>query len=402
MTPSSSRIAVILGSLSALGPLAIDMYLPALPVIAADLHVDEGMMQFSLMAFFAGLMLGQLFYGPVSDRTGRKPMIYVGLALFAGASLGCAFASSASQLAAWRFGQGLGGSIGMVIGLAVVRDLYTGRAAARLIALMMIVLGVAPILAPLIGTFITSLLPWRALFVILALFGAASAALVAIALPETRAVELRSRVHPGVVLRRYLHLAASRHYLPYVAATAIAQAGFFAYLAGSSFVFISVHGLSPTAYSLIFALNALGLMAGARLGPALMGRFRPQTIVRAALVAYAMAALTLLGLELGGGAGLVALSALLFVVVTSVSFVMPLCGAMALEAYGAIPGTAAALMGAIQFGAGTLASLAVGLAANGTALPMIATIAVSGVLACVVAFSAFPKPEALLQGEPSA
>lgn len=401
MTPSSRRIAFILGSLCALGPLAIDMYLPALPAVAADLGVDGGMIQLSLMAFFAGLMLGQLFYGPLSDRTGRKPMIFAGLALFVGASLGCAFAATAGQLAAWRFAQGLGGSIGMVIGMAVIRDLYTGRAAARLVALMMIVLGVAPILAPLIGTFITSLLPWRALFGILALLGAACAALAAFALPETRAVELRAQVQPGVILRHYLHLARSRRFIAYVAATAIAQAGFFAYLTGSSFVFISVHGLSPTAYSLIFALNAFGLMAGAQLGPVLMGRFAPQAIVRAALVAYAIAALTLLGLELGGGAGLGALSALLFVVVTSVSFVMPLCGVMALEAYGAISGTAAALMGALQFGAGTLASLAVGLAANGTALPMVATIAVSGAVACLIAFNAFPKSQPLLQGETS-
>ncbi|MBV2205662.1 MAG: multidrug effflux MFS transporter [Pseudomonas sp.] len=398
LEPSPARIALVLGSLGALGPLAIDMYLPALPVIAADLHVDEGAIQLSLIAFFAGLMLGQLFYGPLSDRTGRKPMIYVGLALFIGASLGCAFAATAGQLVAWRFAQGLGGAIGMVIGLAVVRDLYMGRTAARLVAWMMIVLGVAPILAPLIGTFITSFLPWQALFVVLALFGVASGALVGFALPETRAAELRTPIHPDAVLHRYLHLALSRRYIPYVAASAIAQAGFFAYLSGSSFIFISLHGLSPTVYSLIFALNAFGLMAGAQLGPALMGRFQPQVIVRTALAAYTVAALALTGLELAGGAGLVALSALLFVVITSVSFVRPLCGVMALEAYGAISGTAAALMGAFQFGAGTLAALAVSLAANGTAFPMIATIAVSGTVSCLVAFSAFPKPQPLLQG----
>jgi len=398
---SSARIAPILASLGALGPLAIDMYLPALPVIAADLHVDEGAIQLSLMAFFAGLMLGQLFYGPLSDRTGRKPTIYVGLALFVGASLGCAFASTAGQLVAWRFVQGLGGSIGMVIGRAVVRDLYTGRTAVRLVALMMMVLGLAPILAPLIGSLIISFLTWQALFVVLALFGAACGVLVGFALPETRAAELRTPVHPCTVLRHYLQLAVSRRYIPYVAAMAIAQAGFFAYLAGSSFVFISLHGLSPTVYSLIFALNAFGLMAGAQLGPALMGRFRPQAIVRTALTAYTVAALALTGLELAGGAGLVALSTLLFVVITSISFVMPLCGVMALEAHGAISGTAAALMGAFQFGAGTLASLAVGLAADGTALPMVAIIAVSGAVACLIAFNAFPKPQPILQGETS-
>jgi len=400
--PSSTRIAPILGSLGALGPLAIDMYLPGMPKIAADLHVSEGAVQFSLMAFFAGLMLGQLFYGPISDRTGRKPMIYVGLALFVLASLGCASASSAGPLVAWRFVQGLGGSIGMVIGLAVVRDLYTGRTAARLVALMMVVFGVAPVLAPLIGTAIMAVAPWPVLFVVLALFGAACLVLVAVALPETRLNESRAVSRPLDAARNYLHLAVSPRYIPYVAAAALAQAGFFTYLAGSSFVFISVHGLTPTAYSLVFAVNALGLMAGAQVGPRLMGRFRPQAIVRSALLVYAAAALLLAGIELAGGAGALSLAVLLFVVITSMSFVTPLCGVMAMEAYGAISGTAAALLGAFQFGAGTIASLVVGLTANGTAIPMTAIIALCGLAACLVAFTGFPKSDAAALQEESA
>lgn len=396
---SSRHIAPILGCLGAIGPLAIDMYLPGLPAIAMDLKVGEGAVQFSLMTFFAGLMIGQLFYGPLSDRTGRKPMIYVGLALFVAASLGCATAATAGQLIAWRFAQGLGGSIGMVIGLAVIRDLYTGHTAARLMALMMIVLSVAPVLAPLLGTAIMTIAPWPALFVVLALFGAACALLVAFALPETRLDELRIVSRPLDAVRNYLHLAVSRRYIPYVAATALAQAGFFAYLAGSSFVFISVHGLTPAAYSLIFAANAIGLMAGAQIAPRLMGRFSPQAIVRVALAVYALAALLLAMLELLGDAGLVPLSMLLFVVITSLSFVMPLNSVMALETYGAISGTAAALMGAIQFGAGTLASFLVGLTANGTALPMVLIIALGGIAACLVAIKAFPNPRSTLPQE---
>lgn len=395
---SSRRIAPILGLLGAIGPMAIDMYLPAMPRIAASLAVGEGAVQLSLMTFLAGLMIGQLFFGPLSDRIGRKAMIHVGLALFVAASIGCAAAETAGQLTAWRFAQGLGGSIGMVIGFAVARDLYTGRTAASLIALMMIVQSVAPILAPLLGTAVMAIAPWPALFVVLALFGVACAVLVAIALPETRMRELRAVSHPLAAARNYLHLVSSRRYIPYVAAVALAMAGFFAYLAGSSFVFIGVHGLTPASYSILFGINAIGLMAGAQIAPRLMGRFRPQAIVRAALAVYVAAAVLLAGLELAGGASLLATAMLLFIVITAMAFALPLSGVMALEAYGAISGTAAALMGAFQFGAGTLASLAVSAAANGTALPMIATMALSGIAALLVALYTFPKQhEALLE-----
>jgi DHA1 family bicyclomycin/chloramphenicol resistance-like MFS transporter len=396
---SAGRIAPVLGILGAIGPLSIDMYLPGMPQIAASLNIGEGAVQFSLMVFFAGLMIGQLFYGPLSDRIGRKVMIHVGLALYIIASTGCAVAGTAGQFIACRFAQGLGGAIGTVIGLAVVRDLYTGRTAARLIALMMVVQGVAPILAPSLGIAIMAVAPWPALFATLALFGAVCALLAAAVLPETRSPELRAMSHPLDTLRNYLRLILSRHYIAYVAATAFAQAGFFAYLTGSSFVFISVHGLTPVAYGLVFAGNAVGLMIGAQAAPRLMGRFHPQAIVRAALVVYAAAAVLLVMLELAGGAGLVSLSALLFAVITATAFVMPLNAVMALDSYGAIAGTAAALMGALQFGAGTLASFVVGVAANGTALPMIATIALCGLAACLVAFTAFPHAATTTQSD---
>lgn len=391
---SIRRIAPILGLLGAMGPLAIDMYLPAMPQIAADLNIGEGEVQFSLMAFFAGLMIAQLFYGPLSDRTGRKPMIYTGLLVFTVASIGCALASSAGQLIAWRFIQGLGGSIGIVIGLAVVRDLFTGKQAASLVALIMLVSGASPILAPLVGTSIMAFAPWPAIFVAQALFGTACMICVFKALPETRLEELRRVSNPLAAARNYAHLLVSRRYIPYVAVSSFAMAGFFSYLAASSFVFISLYGLTPTAYSIIFAVNAIGLMAGTQVSPRLIGRFQPQTIIRAALVVYVVAAVLLCTLELvGGGIGLLPLSALLFVIITALAFVMPLNGMMALESYGAISGTAAALLAALQFGAGALASLIVGVLANGTALPMIGTITMCGILGCLIAFFALPKPK---------
>ncbi|CAM5211313.1 Bcr/CflA family efflux transporter OS=Castellaniella defragrans (strain DSM / CCUG 39792 / 65Phen)OX=1437824 GN=BN940_05781 PE=3 SV=1 [Castellaniella denitrificans] len=388
---SHKRLAPILGILGALGPFAIDMYLPGMPQIASDLAVDAGAVQFSLMTFFAGLMIGQLFYGPLSDRIGRKRMIYAGLTLFIIASLACALATTAGQLAGWRFVQGLGGSIGMVIGLAMIRDLYTGRAATGLVALMMVVQGVAPIIAPFCGTAILAVAPWQALFVVLALYGVICAMLTAMALPETRLPELRAASHPSAALRNYLHLLVSRHFISFASAAALAMGGFFAYLAGSSFVFISVYGLSPTAYSLIFAVNAFGLMAGAQIAPRLLGRFRAQSIIRAALSVYTTAALSLVALEWFGSLTLAPFSVLLFIVMTAMAFVMPLGSVMALESCGAIAGTAAALMGALNFGAGTLASLAVGAAADGSSRPMLVAIAVCSLIACLIAFRAFPR-----------
>ncbi|ELI8126396.1 multidrug effflux MFS transporter [Yersinia enterocolitica] len=387
---SSHRIAPILGMLGALGPLSIDMYLPGMPTIAEHLNSGEGAVQFSLVTFFAGLVIGQLLFGPLADWLGRKRMIYAGLALFVIGSLGCASVSTAAQLTTWRFVQGFGGSIGMVIGFAIVRDLYTGRTAASLIALMMIVQGLAPILAPLLGSAIISFAPWQAIFGILAVFGVLSCIVVAFWLPETRSIEQRATSRPFDAMRNYGRLLVSTNFMPYVVATALAQAGFFAYLGGSSFVFISLHGLSPAAYSGVFAVNSLGLVAGSQIAARLLGRFQAETVVRAALVAYVVAAIVLVVLEASQHSSLLLLAALLFCVITAMSFVMSLGSVLALEAQGAISGTASALMGALRFGAGTLSSFAVGATANGTAMPMLSTIAICGMGACLVSFVAFP------------
>jgi len=383
-------IAPILGILGAIGPLAIDLYLPGMPQITQQLNISEGVGQFSLMTFLLGLMVGQLFYGPLSDRVGRKPMIVAGLVLFIVASLGCALVQNGEQLLTLRFVQGLGGAIGRVVGMAVVRDLYTGPTAAKLIGMMMLVLGLAPILGPLMGSAILMVASWRWIFVFLALFGAGCIVLVVTLLPETRLPSQRTSSHPVAALRNYGTLLFSRKYMPYVATMALAQAGIYAYLTGSSFAFINVHGVSPTLYSVIFASNAIGLMIGAQTGPRLLGRFRAETIIRAALVTYMLAAVTLLALEVTGEMNVVLLSALLFTIILSIGFILPLCGVMALEAHGKISGTASALMGAFQFGLGTIAAMVIGLTANGTAMPMAVTIALASIAAGFTAFRTFP------------
>ncbi|MHC2070133.1 multidrug effflux MFS transporter [Bremerella sp. T1] len=386
-------IAPLLGILGAIGPLAIDLYLPGMPQITSELNISEGIGQLTLMTFLSGLMVGQLFYGPLSDRIGRKPMIVAGLVLFIIASIGCAFVQTGEQFLALRFIQGLGGAIGRVAGMAVVRDLYTGKTAAKLVGMMMLVLGLAPILGPLLGSGILMIASWRWIFIFLAAFGAGCIMLVTLLLPETRLPEQRTSSHPMAALRNYATLMVSRQYMPYVAAMAFAQAGIYAYLTGSSFAFINIHGVSPTMYSVIFATNAIGLMIGAQTGPRLMGRYSAETIIRAALGLNFLAAATLLGLEMAGEMNVIALSVLLFLIIMSIGFVLPLCGVMALEAHGKISGTASALMGAFPYGFGALTALIVGMTANGTAMPMAITIVLTSLAAGITAHLTFPKPE---------
>lgn len=395
---SSASLTAVLGALGALGPLSIDMYLPALPRIATDLRISAGATQLSLMGFFAGLMVGQLVFGPISDRIGRKPVIYAGLLQFIAASACCALAGTAAALTGWRFAQGLGGSIGTAISLAIVRDLHTGRAAARVIAMMMIVQGLAPVLAPMLGTAVLSIASWRWIFLTLALFGAACMLAVAFTLPETRQPALRQKSHPLAIMRNYLQLLASRHYIAYAATLSFAMAGFFAYLSGSAFVFMSLYGLSPGAYSALVGGNAVGLVASGQIAPRLMHRVAPQTLMKAALCLYAAASILLFVLEFSGRAGFAWMTVLLFVIITAMAFVLPLSSVMAMEHYGHIAGAASALLGALRFGAGALASFLLSLAADGTALPMTAAIALCGTGAWFVAVLTFPK-DGLIQSK---
>lgn len=384
-------LAVILCCLSAIGPLAIDMYLPALPRIAGDLHADEGSIQLSLMTFFAGLMLGQLVYGPLSDKLGRKPLIYLGLGVFIPASFACAFVTDAHQLIALRFVEGVGGSIGLVISFAVVRDLYAGSAAGRLQSLIAMTLGVSPIVAPLIGSAAVSAGSWRLIFVTLGVFAIVLLAFVVFKLPETRLSELRRVSRPADTLKYFSHLLANRHFIPFVLSLCIAQAGFFAYLSASASVFISFLGMTPLGYSVIFAVNALGLVFAAKLSPTVVERFGAYLVVRTALATYLVVAVALLAMTASGTAMFLPVAALLFVLVFTLGFIMPLSSVLAMESFGAISGTAAALMGAFQFGAGAIASGLTGAFANGTATPMASIIAVCGVVSTVIAMTAYPE-----------
>jgi len=370
---STLRLVLVLGAVNAIGPLSIDMYLPAFPGIADSLGASASQVQLTLTACVAGLALGQLVLGPLSDRLGRRLPLIAAMSTYAVASCLCALAPSAPMLMVLRFVQGLAGAGGVVIARAVVRDLYTGAAAVRLFSSLMLVTGLAPILAPLAGAQALRLGSWRVIFVVLAVMSALIAAGVAIGLRETLPPDRRSAHGLARTLATMRALVADRWFVGHALASGMAFGALFAYIAGSSFVLQGIYDVSPQAYSLLFAMNGLGLVAGSQLNARLVGRFGPARLLRAGLVMIAVGAAALLAVvTVGSGLGAWAVLLPMFVVVASLSFVMPNATALALADHAAVAGTASALLGVIQFLVGALVAPVAGAWGTDSAAPMAA------------------------------
>lgn len=373
-----ARYVIILGALTALGPLANDAYLPGLPQIAEDLHTSAPAAQLSLTACLLGLGIGQLVAGPLSDAFGRRRPLIAGLALFSVTALLCAFAPDIRTLVGLRALQGLGGATGIVIASAVVRDRHTGPAAARFFAKLMLITGIAPILAPVLGGQLMLVTSWKGIFIALAVIGAVMLFGVAGALPETHPAE--RRVHGGLratgpVFRRLL---SDPVFVGYNLACGFAFAAMFAYISGSTFVLQSLHGMSPQGYSVVFAVNALGLVIAAQAGGRIVHRTGPRALLAAGLLLSAAGGLALLAVVLTD-AGPAPLLVALFLVVSSVGLVLPNSFALALQDHGDVAGSAAALLGLSQHLIGAAVVPLVGLAGEDSAVPMGIVIAVLGV-----------------------
>lgn len=375
----------MLGLLSAIGPFAIDMYLPALPTIGQSLGASMTAVQASLMAFFISLGVGQIIYGPVSDMVGRKPPLYFGLALFGVGSVGCALAPDIQTLVVLRFIQGLGACAGMVVPRAVVRDMHTGVDAAKLMALLMLVFSVSPILAPLAGSILIEAFGWRSVFWAVTVAAILGLALLATSLPETRPPEQRVDSSFGSALTAYGLLLRDRHYLGLVFIGAFGMASFFAYLANSSFVLIDHYGLTPRQYSITFAANAAAFIGVSQFTSKLGSRYGLVPIVRVAVVGNASVMALLFALNLAGVDNLALMLGLLFTGYGFLGIVVPTAAVLALEEHGTIAGTASALMGTLQFVTGAAVMGITGVFADGTARPMLAGIAGSAVAAFVMA-----------------
>jgi len=377
------RTALVLGLLSAIGPFAIDMYLPALPAIGAALQAPVGAVQWSLTAFFLALGVGQLVYGPVSDRVGRRPPLLFGLGLFTLASVGCALATDVHTLVVLRFVQGLGAAAGTAIPRAVVRDLHTGTEAARLMSLLMLVFSVSPLLAPLAGSGVIALGGWRGVFWAVALAAVAGMVLVQRSLSETLPAPQRAAAAAsgglGRAARAYGALLGDGHYMGLVGIGGCCMAGFFVYLAGSPFVLIDHYGLSPVEYSLAFSVNAAAFFVSAQFTARLGRRFGLVPVVKVAANGAGAIMLVLLAHFVLGGDRLAVLLGLYFVASALMGLVIPTTTVLALEEHGAIAGTASALMGTLQMLIGTGAMAVAGHFATGRPLPMVVGMA-SGAL----------------------
>jgi len=369
---STVRLVVVLGAVNAIGPLSIDMYLPAFPEIADGLNTSAAQVQLTLTACVAGLALGQLVVGPLSDRLGRRVPLIAAMAVYAVASVSCALAPSALVLMGLRLVQGLAGAGGVVIARAVVRDLHSGAAAVRLFSSLMLVTGLAPILAPLAGAQILGVTSWRGIFLVLAVLSALLAALVAFGLRETLPSERRSRNGLGRTLATMRGLLADRWFLGHALAGGLGFGALFAYIAGSSFVLQGIYGVSPQLYSVLFAMNGLGLIAGSQLNARLVGRFGPGRLLRAGLLSIATSSGVLLAVVLAGGLGVWAVLVPMFVIVSSLSFVLPNSTALALADHAEVAGTASALLGVCQFLIGALVAPLVGAGGTDSAVPMAA------------------------------
>ena len=382
---AGTAILVLLGVLSAFGPLSMDMYLPSLPTLAAYFSTSTAKAQLTLSGFTVGFAVGQLVYGPLSDRLGRRWVLLSGVALYVAASLACAVAADIETLIAVRFLQALGGGAGVVLTRAIVRDLYSREAGARALSLMLLVPSLAALVGPFIGGQILLWADWRAIFWLLTALGAVILVYGILRLPETLPAPLRHAASPARIAREYGIILCDRQALGYMLCGAFSFAGMFAQLSGTPFVYIELFGVAPENFGFLFALNIIGIMIGSFVNSRLVTRFGiRRMLVFGTTMALAGGLSVALFASLGVG-GLTAIVASIVIFMTPHNVVNANATAGALEKFPHIAGTASALIGAVRFAIGAAVGAAVGLLHDGTAVPMALVIAACG-LASAAAF----------------
>ena len=377
--PARWLLILILGSLTAFVPLSIDMYLPAFPQIAEEFGVEIGQVQLTLSIYMVGMAMGQMVYGALADRWGRRRLLLFGSTAFALATAGCALSGSIGALMLWRLGVAFGGSAGMVVTRAIVRDSFDVKESANIFSLLMLVMGAAPVLAPLIGGQLLLITGWRGIFWLLAAFATVCIVAVLKFLPETLAPELRVRRGIGGIVGVYAGLLRDRIYFGYVLSVGCVSAMLFAYISGSPTLFIEKYGVSAQAFGIFFGINSGGMIIAAQANRWLLKRLTPR---RALEIAYALnttMALVLVLQVVTGWGGFPGAIAILFLVVGSTGFLFPNITALAMAPKGRVAGSASAMMGTVQFGLGGVAGTSVGLLYNGTAVPMAVVLAVCSI-----------------------
>lgn len=364
-------LILILGFLSAIGPFSIDMYLPGFPSIAANLHTSVDQVAYSLSSFFIGVCAGQLLCGPLLDRFGRKTPLCIGLVLYILTSIGCSLAKSVEVLIAFRFLQALGGCVGMVAPTAIVRDVFPVEENAKIFSLLILILGVSPILAPTVGSYIVGAFGWQIVFVVLALIAALVLSAVILWLPETKKPDPAFSLRPGPILNGFANVLRQPQFTTYAFAGAVASAGLFAYLAGSPFVFMNLYHVSKQQYGWIFAAIAAGLIGCSQLNNVILKKYSSAQIIKAVLFSQSAVGAALIAGTVFGFLGLYSTIFLMFLFLSCQDLLFPIrlrWQWRLLEG----AGSASALMGAFQMACGAIASALVGIFFNNTAVPMAA------------------------------
>lgn len=369
--PSMSRIwmILILGALSAFGPLSLDMYLPSLPELAKTMHTSTSLTQLSLTSCLIGLAVGQLFAGPLSDVRGRRFPLIIGMVVYGVASLLCAFSTSIEMLIALRFVQGIAGSAGIVISRAVVRDMYSGSELTKFFSMLMLVNGAAPILSPIIGGQLLQFTSWRGVFIVLTVIGVLMLLAVLFWLPETLGVDKRSKGGVMNTLSTFGALLRDRTFIGLALCQGFVSAGMFAYISGSPFVLQDIFGVSPQTFGLIFAVNGIGIIIAGQITGRLAGRVSERNLFISGVALATIGGSTLL-VAIVSGAGLILILPTLFIVVSCVGIVGTAGASMALQNYGHAAGSASALLGLLSYILGALVMPLVGIMGSGTAVPM--------------------------------
>jgi DHA1 family bicyclomycin/chloramphenicol resistance-like MFS transporter len=363
-------LILILGSLTALGPFSIDMYLPGFPAIAKDLHTTVAQVSLTLSSYFIGISFGQLLYGPLLDRYGRKKPLYAGMVVYIISSLACAFSTSIDALIVFRFIQAVGSCAAAVASRAMVRDLFPIKDNAKVFSLLMLVVGVSPMVAPTVGGYVTADYGWSWVFTILAAMGAILLAVVYVALPESSIPDKSLSLRPRPIIKNFLAVAKIPTFYIYSLCGAFSFAGLLAYVSGSPLLFMEIFKVSEKEYGWIFAFLSIGLIGASQVNSLLLRRFQSKEIVFVALVCQSLIALLLMLGTWNNALSLAETIGCIFIFLCCLGFNFPNSSALSMAPFSRNAGSASALMGALQMGCGALATVVLSLFNNHTSLPM--------------------------------
>jgi len=379
-------LILILGTLATLGPFSIDMYLPGFPAIAKYLHTTTAQVSLSLSSFFIGISAGQLLYGPLLDRYGRKKPLYVGLVIYIIASVGCLLVHSIEALIILRFVQAIGSCAAAVASVAMVRDLFPAKDNAKVFALLMLVISASPMLAPTVGGYVTAAFGWQWVFILLAVIAGLILIAVIFSLPESYQPNPNFSLKPKPIVKSFLSVIVEPQFYTYAISGAFAFSGLFAYVAGSPLVFMDVFKVSGTTYGWIFAFLSIGLIGSSQVSSLLLKKFKSEQVVPAAMVAQVIVSLAFFAGASMGGFGMYGTIAMIFLFLCCLGLTNPNTAALSIAPFSHNAGTASSLMGALQLGIGALASFGVSLFNSSSAMPMAAIMAITSAIAMLVLF----------------